>query len=116
MHMLLVNLATIYQGNIPNLLHTQTHVEILYRMHLKYTLTRELDPQLAHFTRELPSTNPIREWHPQPLFLLRGENHKQKIQHHPGIPYPFLPTHQTPPTTQPPTKKIQPLPTPTPTP
>ena len=39
LHMLLINLTTIYQGCIPALNHTQHHAETLARSHLKYVLT-----------------------------------------------------------------------------
>jgi hypothetical protein len=61
MHMLLINLATIYQGSIPNVLHTQNHAEILSIIHLRYVLAEEPDPQHAHFTHELSDNNHIRE-------------------------------------------------------
>ena len=39
LHMLLINLATIYQGGPPTLRHTQRHAEQLSRIQLRYTLT-----------------------------------------------------------------------------
>jgi len=38
LHMLLLYLATIYQGTLPTLRHTQTHAHNLSRIHLRYTL------------------------------------------------------------------------------
>ncbi len=43
MHMLLVNLTTIYQGSISNIKHTQQHVHDLSRIHLRYVVMGELD-------------------------------------------------------------------------
>ena len=53
LHMLLLNLTTIYQGRIPTLNHTQHHAETLSRSHLKYVLTEELDTCIACLVREL---------------------------------------------------------------
>ena len=92
--MLLIILATIYQGSIPNLLHTQTYAKTLSRMHIRYVLAGELGPKLAHFTHELSNTNPIREWNPQPLH----DYPKRKIQIENTTPTrhtPLLPSHPT---------------------
>ena len=56
LHMLLVNLTTIYQGRIPTLTHTQYHAESLSRSHLKYILARELDTYVTKLIHDL--TNP----------------------------------------------------------
>ena len=51
--MLPINLATIYQGRIPTLRHTQLHAETLSRSYLKYVLTGELDAYDICLIREL---------------------------------------------------------------
>ena len=51
--MLLINLATIYQGRIPTLRHTQLDAETLARSHLKYVLIGELDTYETCLIREL---------------------------------------------------------------
>jgi hypothetical protein len=51
--MLLVNLATIYQGRIPTLTHTQQHAEALSRSHLNYLLTGELDTFVNNLIQNL---------------------------------------------------------------
>jgi len=63
LHMLLINLTTIYQGRIPTLIHTQHHAESLSRSHLKYVLTGELDTyvtsrihDLTNLTHRMPRT------------------------------------------------------------
>jgi hypothetical protein len=53
LHMLLINLTTIYQGRIPALNHTQLYAEILSRSHLKYVLTGELDTHVIRLVRDL---------------------------------------------------------------
>ncbi len=72
MHMLLINLATNCQGNIPNLLHTQIHAETLSKMHLRFVLEGELDPQIAHLTHKLSNTNPTRAWTPNTAMTAPG--------------------------------------------
>ncbi len=57
MHMLMVNLVTIYQGTIPILRYTQTHANLLYKIHLRYTLTGKFDSSLAPIIHELHNTN-----------------------------------------------------------
>jgi hypothetical protein len=51
--MLLINLATIYQGRIPTLGHTQLHADTLSRSHLKYVIIGELDTHVTCLIREL---------------------------------------------------------------
>ena len=57
--MLLVNLTTIYQCNIPTLNHTQDTVDLLARLQLKYTLTGELDPHIAEIISLLSNTTAL---------------------------------------------------------
>ena len=58
LHMLLIKLATIYQGTLPTHRNTQTHAHQLSRIHLRYTLTGELDPSVPRIVRELHITDP----------------------------------------------------------
>ena len=60
--MLLINLATIYQGTLLTLRHTQVHAHHLYRIHLRYVLTRELDPSVPSIVQELHITDPRLPW------------------------------------------------------
>ena len=55
--MLLINLATIYQGGSSTLRHSQIQAEQLSRIQLRYTLTGEMDPLIAHMVNELRKTN-----------------------------------------------------------
>jgi len=78
MHMLLMNLATIYQGGPPTLRHSQTQAEQLSRIQLRYTLTGDLDPLTTHIMNELRKLNTAHPWAtypnrstPQYVFLLR---------------------------------------------
>jgi hypothetical protein len=66
LHMLLINLATIYQETLPTLRHTQTHAHHLFRIHLRYTLTGELDSSVPHVVQELHITDPILPWNMHP--------------------------------------------------
>ena len=56
--MLLVNLATIYQGTISTLRNTQQDAYALSRVHLRYVLTRDLDGHLAQLLLDLSNTHP----------------------------------------------------------
>jgi hypothetical protein len=60
--MLLINLATIYQGTLSTLRHTRTRAQHLFRIHLRYTLTGELDPSVPSIVQELHITHPILPW------------------------------------------------------
>jgi hypothetical protein len=53
MHMILINLTTIYQGNIPIPKHTQSYVKALSRSHLRHVLTGELDTYITLLVRGL---------------------------------------------------------------
>ena len=55
--MLLINLTTIYQGNIPILKHSQLHAEALSRSYLKYVLAREIDTKVIRLVRDLTNQN-----------------------------------------------------------
>ena len=55
LHMLLINLTTIYQCNIPKLYHTQELAHTLSRILLRYILTGRLDPQLAQIHTNSPT-------------------------------------------------------------
>jgi len=57
MHMLFINLATIYQGWHPTLRYTQIQAEQLSRFQHSYTLTWELDPLTTHMVSELRKYN-----------------------------------------------------------
>ena len=57
LHMLLINLATIYQGGPPTLRHTQRHAEHLSRIQLRYTLTGDLDPTITQVLTLLKRRN-----------------------------------------------------------
>ena len=63
-HMLLINLTTIYQGRIPTLTNTQQHAESLSRSHLKYVITGELDTYVTNLVHNL--TNPTQHTHRTP--------------------------------------------------
>jgi len=67
LHMLLINLATIYQGTLPTLRHTQIHAHHLSRIHLRYVLTGELDPSVPSIVRELHITDPRIPWPISPI-------------------------------------------------
>ena len=60
--MLLINLATIYQGTIPILRHTQAHAHQLSQIYLQYTLTGELDRNIKRIIKELRNTDTTHPW------------------------------------------------------
>ena len=129
LHMLLINLATIYQGAIPTLRHTQAHAHQLSKIHLRYTLTGELDANIPQIIQELSCTDPTRPWPHPPIHhtkqpkRLRKSNRKrprqpnQTLSHHPPTkthkrnreptiptsPHPTKHTH-----TEPPSKRSKP--------
>jgi hypothetical protein len=53
MHMLLINLTTIYQGDIPVLKHAQSTAHTLSRQYLRYTLKGELDTHIENIIKEI---------------------------------------------------------------
>ena len=67
LHMLLINLAAIYQGKIPILRHTQAHAHQLSQIHLRYTLTGELDHSIAQIIQEIRKTDTTHTWPSPPL-------------------------------------------------
>jgi hypothetical protein len=121
--MLLINLATIYQGAIPTLRHTQAHAYQLSKIHLRYTLTGELDSTVPQIIQELSNTELTRPWppptvHPTPQTKqtrystrIRPKQNNQTLSQHPTLktlkrrrmqtkptlPHPTHPTHQEPP-------------------
>jgi len=62
LHILPINLATSYQGTLPTIHHTRTHAHQLSRIHLRYTLTGELDPSVPHIVQELHITDYRLHW------------------------------------------------------
>jgi hypothetical protein len=53
MHMLLINLTTIYQGTFPTFKHSQSLAHTFSRYHPKYTLTGILDPHIENIVKQL---------------------------------------------------------------
>jgi len=75
LHILLINLTTIFQGRIPTLIYTQHHAESLSRSHLNYVLTGELDTYVTSLIRDI--TNPT---HRTPItYHTRRKTHIQPI-------------------------------------
>ena len=128
--MLLINIATIYQGRIPTFRHTQLHAETLSRSHLKYVLTGELDTYVIRFIRELTNqarriirnphtrktthTNPTATTHNNPTtapptstFSSRKRTYTTTQTPTPNQPTPHSPT-QNPPKNSPPTQCYHP--------
>ena len=60
--MLLINLATIYQGGTPTLRHSQLHAEQLSHIQLRYALTWELNPLTTHMGNEFRNHNNTHLW------------------------------------------------------
>ena len=117
MHMLLINLITIYQGRIPTLTHTQHHAESLSRVYLKYGITGELDTYVTNLIRnltnhthithrtprtrrnkhtQLTSNTKPKQASPSPTTTTRKRPHTlTHIQLHYQLP-PLAPTHNPP--------------------
>ena len=82
LHMLLINLTTIYQGRIPTLTHTQHHAGSLSRSHLRYIIPEELDAyvtglihDLANPSRRAPRTyHTLSNKHTKPIPKTNNEN------------------------------------------
>ena len=64
MHMLLTSFSAIYQGQIPILQNGQRHVNKLFRMYLRYVLTREITPWMDNLITYV--TDPLNKEDPEP--------------------------------------------------
>ena len=92
-HMLLINLTTLYQGRIPTLTHTQQHAESLSRSHLKYVITGELDTYVTNLIHNLT----IPAQHVPRIHHTRRKKYTQPTHN--------IPTPHAPPSTTPTTRK-----------
>jgi hypothetical protein len=92
--MLLINLATIYQGAITVLRHAQAHAHHLSQIHLRYNLTGELDPSVPKKIQELNSTDQTLPWPPTAISLtpqVINIHKSQRTRHKPTHPHPSPP-------------------------
>ena len=83
--MLLITLATIYQGRIPTLTHTHHHVESLSLSHLKYVITGELDTYVTNLIHSLTNPTqrtPKRTIHPARSTRNQPPTSTQNMPHH----------------------------------
>ena len=81
LHMLLINLATIYQGEPPTLRHTQRQAEQLSHIQLRYPYTGELDPVITQMVTELKKHNNTHPWEAQPIPSPPLKHHPHPYHH-----------------------------------